>query len=189
MKIGVLALQGAFIEHIQALKKLGINATEIRVPKDLQGLQGIIIPGGESTTIRKLMNWTEVKEKILENVSNGMKVFGTCAGTILLAKEIVGEKKETLKLIEISVARNAYGRQVNSFEKEIKVKGIGTFNAVFIRAPIIEKIGKNVNILAECNGKPVLVENENCLAATFHPELTKDLRIHKYFLEKIGRKK
>lgn len=193
VKVGVLAVQGSFIEHMQMLKKCGANVIEVLKAEDLEGVQGLIIPGGESTTIRKLINWNNLREKILENVRNGMKVFGTCAGAVLLARKIIGEdlekekENETLNLIDISVKRNAYGRQLQSFEAELWVKRIGKFQGVFIRAPVFSTIGKGIDVLAEYKGMPVLLENENCLVASFHPELTNDTRIHKYFLEKVNK--
>ena len=185
MQVGVLAVQGAFIEHIQALHACGINAKEVRAVDDLEKLEGLIMPGGESTAIRKLINWNNLKKKILENAANGMKFFGTCAGAVLLAKEIVGENKKTFGLIDVSVDRNAYGRQLNSFEADLKIKGIGEFHGVFIRAPVFSKIGESVSVLAEYDEKIVMVENENCLITSFHPELTEDTRVHKYFLNKV----
>lgn len=189
MQIGVLALQGAFIEHIKMLEKLGVQAREVRNVGELQGLQGLIIPGGESSAIKKLIDWNKLKKGILENVSNGMKVFGTCAGAVLLAREIVGENRETLNLMDVTVKRNAYGRQLNSFVKDVKVKGIGEVSGVFIRAPVFTETGKEVKVLAREGKNIVMLENKKCLAASFHPELTDDLRIHKYFLKKIRKRK
>lgn len=185
MRVGVLALQGAFIEHIRMLESLGMDVVEVRQVEELEGLDGLVIPGGESTAIRKLMNWNNLKRKILKNSENGMKLFGTCAGAVLLTKEIIGEKRETLKLIDVVVERNAYGRQINSFVKDLKVRGIGKIEGVFIRAPVFTGIGKDVTVLAKEGKNIVMVENEKCIAASFHPELTEDTRVHEYFIEKI----
>jgi len=184
-KVGVLAMQGAFIEHIKMLKKCGVKAMEVRLPEELAKVQALILPGGESTSNRKLLKKSGLFKPLAERIEQGMPVFGTCAGAILLAKT-VDSKPGFFKAIDISVKRNAYGRQIDSFEAELKVKGfVKPFHGVFIRAPIIEHIGKNVEVLAEFGEKAVLAKQNNVLVATFHPELTNDTRIHRLFLKII----
>ena len=185
MKIGVLALQGNFKEHIEILKKCNVEAKEIRLPSDLDDCNGLIIPGGESTAIGKLMKKYKLDRKIKNKHNEGMPIFGTCAGTILLAKEITGNQQPKLELMDISVERNAYGRQIDSFEADIEINNLGTFKGIFIRAPVIKNIYNGAEVLSEFNGNAVLVKNGNLLAATFHPELTDDLRLHKYFIEMV----
>jgi 5'-phosphate synthase pdxT subunit len=186
MKIGVLASQGAFIEHIAALNKLGAGAVEVRLPGELKGIDGLIIPGGESTTISRLMAGYKLVTEITGLVENGMPVFGTCAGMIMMAKNIMGNTTHTLALMDITVKRNAFGRQVDSFETDLSIPALGkkSFPAVFIRAPLIEKCGKSVEVLATLkDGGIVAVKQEKMLATAFHPELTDDLRLHQYFLD------
>ena len=183
MKIGVLALQGNFREHIKILKKCNVEATEIRLPSDLDDCNGLIIPGGESTAIGKLMKKYRLDRKIKDKHNEGMPIFGTCAGTILLAKEITGNQQPKLELMDISVERNAYGRQIDSFEADIEINNLGRFKGIFIRAPVIKNIYNGAEVLSEFNGKAVLVKNGNLLAATFHPELTDDIRLHEYFID------
>ena len=185
MKIGVIALQGDFREHVGILKKLGVETVEVRMPSDLKDVKGLIIPGGESTTIGKLMVKYELDKAIKEMTKKGMAVYGTCAGAILLAKEIIGNRQFCLGLIDISVERNAYGRQIDSFEAELEIKGLGKFNAVFIRAPIIKEIRNGVEILAKHGNEPVLLRKGKILVSTFHPELTDDARVHNYFVGMI----
>ena len=182
--IGVLALQGDFAEHASVLRSIGEDVQEVRTVKELDGVDGLIIPGGESTTIRKLMRSTGIDQKLKEKIKKGFPVFGTCAGAIILANKIVGDSDDgKIGGMNITANRNAYGRQTESFETEIFVKGFSRpVHAVFIRAPIIEA---NDGVLAELDGAAVFVRQGNLLAATFHPELTKDTRIHKYFLEMI----
>ncbi len=183
MKIGVLALQGAVAEHLQMLLECGVEPVEVRLPKQLEGCSGLIIPGGESTTISKLMREYGLDKEILKKYRKGMAIFGTCAGAILLAKKIIGEKRvKSLGLIDISVQRNAYGRQVDSFEAELNIKKAGKYNGIFIRAPAIESVQNGVEVLAELNKKAVLVRKDNILVATFHPELTQDKRVHELFV-------
>lgn len=184
MKIGVLALQGAFAEHIAALRRLKVDALEVRLPHQLSGLDGLIIPGGESTTISRLMNEYHLTEEIRRLSRNGLAIFGTCAGMILLAKEVADSDAEPLGLMDIKVKRNAYGRQVDSFETELPIPALGEkpFPAVFIRAPIVEQVNGNVEILAELDGNCVTARQGKLLACTFHPELTSDLRLHEYFV-------
>jgi 5'-phosphate synthase pdxT subunit len=176
MRIGVLALQGAFREHIAVLERLGADAVEVRLPKQLDGLDGLIIPGGESTTMMRLMGLYGLDEAI--RVFPG-PIFGTCAGMIVLDRERLG-------LIDLSVERNAFGRQVASFEAPIEIEGEAEpFTAVFIRAPWITEAGPEVAILAEVDGHPVLAREGRILVASFHPELTDDARVHERFLQLV----
>ena len=185
MKIGVLSLQGGFKEHIEMLKKCNADAVPVRLPEDLKGVNGLIIPGGESTAIGNLMQRHGLDREIIEKHKLGMAIYGTCAGAILLAKDIVGSRQPRLNLLDISVKRNDYGRQADSFEAELGIEGIGKFNGIFIRAPVIEKVGTAVKILSDFHGKPVLVQKGNILAGTFHPELGEDKRMHEYFIGMI----
>jgi 5'-phosphate synthase pdxT subunit len=185
VRIGVLAAQGAFIEHIAMLRKVGVEARDVRLPQELAGLDGLIIPGGESTTISKLMFDYNLAGEIRNMVKNGLPVFGTCAGMIVLASKTSESKVEPLGLMRITVGRNAFGRQVNSFETELSIPVLGKkpFPGVFIRAPIIEKADGEVEILARlADGTGVAARQGNILACAFHPELTDDLRFHEYFL-------
>lgn len=186
MKIGVLAAQGAFAEHLTVLGRLDVDAIPVRLPEQLSGLGGLIIPGGESTTISKLMLAYGLLDRVKEMVDGGLPVFGTCAGMIMLAKNIVdGNGVQPLKLMDITVRRNAFGRQVDSFETELQVKGLGDnpFPAIFIRAPLIEKVGGSVDVLAKLeDGTIVAAQQGRILACSFHPELTGDVRFHQYFL-------
>ncbi|RKD24799.1 5'-phosphate synthase pdxT subunit [Caminicella sporogenes DSM 14501] len=187
MKIGVLAMQGAFIEHINSLKKLDIDAIPIRYKEELDKIDGIIIPGGESTAIGKLINIFDLKEKLKTKIQEGMPVWGTCAGMILLAKKISNSDVVHIGLMDIEVIRNAYGRQLGSFSVKQSIKGIDgkPFPMVFIRAPYIKEADKEVEILAKVDGKIVAAEQKNMLVTSFHPELTEDLRMHKYFIDKV----
>jgi len=199
LKLGVLALQGAVSEHIEvlekAMKKLKFNGEVIKVRKrdDLEGISGLVIPGGESTTINKLMLKTEIQAEMLKLAKKGLPILGTCAGAILLAKkgdeQVEKTKTILLGLMEMKVLRNAYGRQVNSFEVEVKIPDIGNkpFKTVFIRAPIIEKVWGKTLIWARYKNEIIAAKKGNILALTFHPELTNNLRIHEYFI-KIARK-
>ncbi len=182
MIIGVLALQGDFVDHIKALNKCKVEAKEVRLPEDIEDISGLIIPGGESTTIGKLMVEYKLDKAIKERYNKGMAIFGTCAGTIVMAKDIIGSNQARLGLLDISIARNDYGRQIDSFEAEIRVKDIGKINGVFIRAPVIKKIEKQVEILARYSHNPVLVRQDKILAATFHPEMTESNKVHEYFV-------
>jgi 5'-phosphate synthase pdxT subunit len=188
MKIGVLALQGAFAEHIKVLTDLNIEAVPIRLPSDLVGLKALIVPGGESTSISKLLADYSLKEPVKNLIQQGLPVLGTCAGMVLLAKKIVGSEVETLGVMDIEIKRNAFGRQVDSFEVDLPVPALGdkTFRGVFIRAPIIQRTEAGVEILCEINNKAVAVKQGKMLACAFHPELTDDLRFHRYFLNLIG---
>lgn len=188
MKIGVLALQGAFIEHIQILKEIKIDAVEIRKKSDLSDdIMGIIIPGGESTVIAKLLNNLDMLELLREKIQKGLPVFGTCAGLILLAKEIYNpiEGQITLGTMDITVKRNAYGRQLGSFYTEGEFVDIPEFPMVFIRAPYITKIGETVEVISTVDGKIVAAKQDNQLVTAFHPELTKNNSIHRYFVNEM----
>ena len=184
MKIGVLALQGAVREHCNSLKGCGVDPVEVKYKEQLSGIEGLIIPGGESTTVGKLLVRHGMLSLLAEMGRKGFPIFGTCTGLILLAKEIIGSAQPRLGLMDITVERNAFGRQIASFEAELEIADIGKplYRAFFIRAPYITKVGKNVKILAQIEGKNILVQQGSLLAAAFHPELTPDLRIHQYFL-------
>lgn len=187
MKIGVLAIQGDFAAHKRALAKIGVDAIEVRRAGELQQVDGLIMPGGESTTMLKFIEEENLADPIKRFACEGKPVFGTCAGTILLAREVHNPGQPSLGLIDISVERNAYGRQVDSFITNVdpSFEG-GLLEAVFIRAPKILKIGARVEILAKLDGEPVFVKEGNVLAATFHPELTRDERAHRFFAEMIS---
>lgn len=187
MKIGVLALQGSFKEHIEMLKKCDVETKEIRLPSDLDDCDGLIIPGGESTAISNLMQNYKLDKKIKKKYNEGMPIFGTCAGAILLAKEIINSKQSSLGLMNMAVKRNDYGRQVDSFEADIEINNLGKFRGIFIRAPVIENIYNGIEVLSEFKGKAVLVKGNGLLAATFHPELTDSINLHKYFLDMVKR--
>lgn len=186
MKIGVLALQGAFLEHEKALRALGAEACEVRLPQDLEGLDGLIIPGGESTTIGKLATSYGLIEP-LRDFARQHPTWGTCAGLIFLAKDIGVERQPILGLMDIKVNRNAFGRQVDSFEIDLPITGLAgeaPFHAVFIRAPLVEQVGPEVDVLATLpEGGIVAVRQEHLLGTAFHPELTDDLRLHRYFCD------
>lgn len=190
MKIGVLALQGAFREHIRILRALGAEAVEIRLPAELDEADGLVIPGGESTTMRKLMADFGLVGPLREFAASGKPLFGTCAGLIVMADRVGGRRQELLNLIDIDVERNAYGRQIDSREADIFGEALGPepFHAVFIRAPQILGIGPGVEPLAHYRGQVVLARQKNILVATFHPELTDDSRIHELFLRMLGRR-
>ncbi len=188
MKIGVLALQGAFREHISALQRLKAEAPPIRLPQDLEGLDGLIIPGGESTSIGQLMESYKVMEPIRGLASGGFPVMGTCAGLILLGKKARGLSFDPLGVMDIEVRRNAFGRQVDSFESSLPIPVLGEtpFPGVFIRAPMIEEVGEGVQILARLPEGPVVAARQGrLLVSAFHPELTRDLRFHAYFLNSM----
>lgn len=185
MNVGVLALQGAFREHKQALERLGATVKEIRLPQDLSGLQGVIIPGGESTTMAKLMKAYNLDTGLTTYFEEGGALWGTCAGAIVIAKELLKHPEQPhLGLMDIDVERNAYGRQVDSFEVDVPVKGLKTpFRTIFIRAPRIARVGEGLETLAEFKGDPIMVKGERLLATVFHPELSGDDRVHQLFLE------
>ncbi|MBP2645834.1 MAG: Glutamine amidotransferase subunit pdxT [Firmicutes bacterium] len=184
VKIGVLALQGAFREHKKMLESCGAEAIEVRTTDDVNSVDGLIIPGGESTTIGKMMVDWGLLDTIKDRASHGMPIYGTCAGMILLAKDIVGSEQPRLGLMDICVRRNAFGRQVESFEADLHVAEFGTepVRAVFIRAPYIESAGREVKVLAVVDEHIVIARQGNYLATAFHPELTQDDRIHKFFI-------
>jgi len=190
MRVGVLASQGAFVEHITVLRQLGVDAMPVRLPRELEGVDGLIIPGGESTSISKLMLDYNLTNEIRNLAQNGLPVFGTCAGMILLASEISDQNDvEPLGVMKIRVRRNAFGRQRESFETELSIPVLGekSFPGVFIRAPIIEQANSEVEILAKLeDGSSVAARQGKLLASAFHPELTDDLRFHQYFLDIIG---
>jgi 5'-phosphate synthase pdxT subunit len=188
MKIGVLALQGAFIEHVHTLRKLGVETVEVRKTTELQGLDGIIIPGGESTTMLKLAHHYHMIKPLQIMAQEGTPVMGTCAGMILLANRISDSDMQTLGIMDIEVRRNAFGRQVDSFETDLSIPAVGArpFHAVFIRAPYIQQVGEGVEILAKLDdGTVVAVRQKNLLALAFHPELSHDSRFHEYFLNMV----
>lgn len=188
MKIGVLALQGAFREHIYALEALDVGALAVRMPEQLDDVAGLVIPGGESTAIAKLMNAYGFYDRIASRHAEGMAVWGTCAGAILIAKSVVDgiPDQRSLDLMDVEVRRNAYGRQVDSFEADIDVAGLDEpFRGVFIRAPWIERVGSGVDVLAEHDGHIVAASSGRLLSTTFHPELTGDPRVHRLFVERI----
>jgi 5'-phosphate synthase pdxT subunit len=185
MKIGILALQGAVREHANSLRGCGAEPVEIRYPEQLSEVKGLIIPGGESTTVGKLLIKYQMLEPIAKLGREGFPIFGTCTGLILLAKDIIGSDQPRLGLMDIAVERNAFGRQIASFEQDIPVADLGVtpFHAIFIRAPYITKAGPEAKVMARLDQKILLVREQNFLAAAFHPELTSDLRIHQYFLK------
>lgn len=178
-------MQGAFREHCRVLREAGAEPVEVRKPEHLEGLSGLIVPGGESTAIGKLLGDFGLMDPIRELGRQGMPIFGTCAGMILLAKDIVDSEQPRLGLMDISAKRNAYGRQVDSFEIDLDVPEIGPdpIRAVFIRAPYVERAGEAVQVLAKYQDKIILARQGNLLAAAFHPELTDDIRLHRYFLQ------
>ena len=189
MRIGVLALQGAFAEHIAVLHSLKVDTTPVRLPHQLEGLDGLVIPGGESTSITRLMTSYELMGKIGNLAENGLSIFGTCAGMIVLAKQIADTAEQFLGLMDIRVRRNAFGRQRESFETELSVPVLGEepFPGVFIRAPSIEQANSNVEITARLtDGTIVAARQGKLLVCAFHPELTDDLRFHRYFLNIVS---
>ena len=182
--IGVLALQGDFKEHMEALQRTGVEAKEVRLPQELDQVDGLIIPGGESTTISTLMRAFHFNDRVKELASQGFPIWGTCAGMIVIAKHIVELSQESLDLIDIDVRRNAFGRQIDSFETELSIAALGQdpFRAVFIRAPWIERTGEGVQVLATLSdGTPVAARQGNIIVTSFHPELTEDKRFHQHF--------
>ena len=185
MEVGVLAIQGDFAEHISVLGKLGVQAREIRLPAHLDSLDGLIIPGGESTTLSRLMSNYDLREPITKMAMQGVAIWGTCAGMIMLSQEITEQDPVPLGIMDIGVQRNAFGRQVDSFEQtlEISVLGADPYHAIFIRAPVIIRVGQGVEVLSSLEDqRPVAVQQGNLLATSFHPELTTDYRFHEYFL-------
>jgi 5'-phosphate synthase pdxT subunit len=186
--IGVLALQGAFREHVYALEALDARATAVRLPGQLDALDGLIIPGGESTAISKLMTTYGFYEPIVARHAQGMAVWGTCAGAILVAKSVVDgiPDQQGLELMDVEVRRNAYGRQIDSFEVDLDFAHIGEmYRGIFIRAPWLESVGEDVEVLAEHEGHICAAREGRLMATTFHPELTGDPRVHRYFVEEV----
>ncbi|MSQ32802.1 MAG: pyridoxal 5'-phosphate synthase glutaminase subunit PdxT [Dehalococcoidia bacterium] len=185
-RIAVLAMQGDFAEHIRALKKIGADAIEARTPADIESADGVIIPGGESTTITKLMKEYGLWDSVKLAHSKGKAIWGTCAGMIIISRNIVGQEKaqETLGILDVDTQRNGYGRQMDSFEENILSSAVnGWFHAVFIRAPILKRIGVKVEVVAKgADGSPIAVCDGNVFATSFHPELTDDTRFHSYFV-------
>ena len=183
-KVGILALQGDVREHSAALGELGAHVVEVRTPDDLSGVDALVLPGGESTTISLLLQSSGLFDPVAERLADGMPAFGTCAGMILLASEVVDGRPDqrTFGAVDISVRRNAFGRQVDSFEAELDVAGVGSMPAVFIRAPFVERVAEGVEVLASVDGHPVVCRSGPVLVASFHPELSGDLRMHELFL-------
>jgi pyridoxal 5'-phosphate synthase pdxT subunit len=182
MKIGVLALQGDFIEHVRTYRSIGVEAVEVRLPADLEGVGGLTLPGGESTTMRRLIDRWGLRQPILDLAESGAPIFGTCAGLILLAREIVGGEEPVLGLIDVAVERNAFGRQLDSFEADLQVPMLGDepVHGVFIRAPVIERVGPGVEVMARLDdGRIVAVRERNIIATAFHPELAGETRFHR----------
>ena len=189
MKLGVLSLQGAWRRHAEALEALGAYAVPLRVASDLAGVDAVVLPGGESTTMSRLLETSGLFEPLAERLADGMPAFGTCAGMILLASDVLDGRSDqrSFGTIDIAVRRNAFGRQVDSFEADLAVDGLagGSFPAVFIRAPAVERVGDGVDVLAEVAGRPVLCRQGPILVAAFHPELSGDLRLHSLFLAQV----
>jgi len=188
VKVGVLALQGDVREHSRALDGAGATAVPIKTRVDLSSVDALVLPGGESTTIGKLLERFGLLQPVVERARSGMPLFGTCAGMILMAKEITGPELAPLrlKLMDISVKRNAYGRQVDSFEADLDVESLDApLTAAFIRAPVVERVGACVEVLARWEDRPVLVSQGNLLAASFHPEITGDHRLHELFVSSV----
>jgi 5'-phosphate synthase pdxT subunit len=182
LRVGILAVQGAVSEHEAMLARLGVEVRQVRRPEHLEGLEGLVIPGGESTTIGMLMQ----EYGLIDALADGhLPIFGTCAGAIVLAKEIAGSAQPRLGLVDVRIVRNAFGRQRESFETDLEVAGVGRVHAVFIRAPYVDRVGEGVDVLAWLDGKAVLWRQGPFLASSFHPELTDDTRIHRYFVEEV----
>lgn len=186
MKVGVLALQGAFKLHAEALDRLGVEALEVRSVEDFNSSEALIIPGGESTTMSFLLESSGIFESLQERSIAGMPILGTCAGMILLSSKIADGRSDQkpLNLIDIEVRRNGYGRQINSFESDLFIEGFeSSFRGVFIRAPLVENVSEKVEVIAELNGRPVMCRQDSTIVTSFHPELADDDRIHAEFLE------
>lgn len=187
MRVGVLALQGDFREHIAALTSIGVDAIPVKTEAEINSVDALVLPGGESTTIAKLARIFGVFDLLKAKIDFGLPVYGSCAGLILLADRILDgvEGQETFGGLDITARRNAFGRQVDSFEGEIEFAGLGKLNGVFIRAPWVEEVGVGVEILATSHGHPVAVRQGRILATSFHPELTNDYAVHRYFIEEL----
>jgi 5'-phosphate synthase pdxT subunit len=185
--IGVLALQGDVVEHVAALQRAGADTIAVKTLADLDRVDGLVIPGGESTTVMKLLDRFQLDGPIVDRVRDGMPLWGTCMGMIVVARDVAGLNQPTLSLIDISVRRNAFGRQNDSAEVELEIPALGekAFPAIFIRAPWIERAGPNVELLAQRDGHGVMVREGNVLGTSFHPELGSDPRVHAYFLEMV----
>jgi 5'-phosphate synthase pdxT subunit len=182
MKIGILAVQGAFVEHVRTFSSIGVETVEVRQPEDLDGVAGLVLPGGESTAQRRLIERWGLREPIARLAESGAPLFGTCAGMILLSREIGGGEKPVFPLLDVTVERNAFGRQLDSFETEIDVPMLGSqpVHGVFIRAPVIERAGPGVDVLARLeDGRIVAVRERNVIATAFHPELAGETRFHR----------
>jgi 5'-phosphate synthase pdxT subunit len=185
-RVGVLALQGAFAEHVSLLGTLDVDATEVRTVGQLDNIDALIVPGGESTSMAKLMDIYALREPLRDFARSGKPVWGTCAGLILLAGRLIEDRPEPLALMDMTVQRNGFGRQIESFEIDLVLEGLfdGPFHAVFIRAPVITDVGQGVQVLARLDGGTIVAARErNLLVTAFHPELTNDPRLHRYFLE------
>ncbi|MEM8618337.1 MAG: pyridoxal 5'-phosphate synthase glutaminase subunit PdxT [Actinomycetota bacterium] len=188
MKVGVLALQGAFAAHQSRLASLDVAAPAVRVPADLDGLDGVVLPGGESTTMSRLLITSGLHEPLRAAIGAGLATFGTCAGMILCATDVHGGRADQVGFdqIDLTVRRNGYGRQLDSFEADLDVAGLDApFHAMFIRAPLVERAGDDVEVLARHEGRPVLLRDRRCTVAAFHPELTDDARLHEQFVASI----
>lgn len=186
LRIGVLALQGAVREHVLSIEATGATAVQVKRLEDLEGLDALVLPGGESTTMRKLLDRYELLEPIRKLAEEGIPMFGTCAGLILLARNVVGQESH-LGVMDVTVERNSFGRQVDSFEVDLDIIGFGEpFPAVFIRAPHIVKVGKSVEVLAKHDNRIVLARDGNFLGCSFHPELTEDHRLMRYFVKLVS---
>jgi len=192
-QLGILALQGAFVEHEKMLSRLGVSACQVRLPEELRGLDGLIIPGGESTTIGKLARHCQLVQPLKDFAASGRPMWGICAGLIFMAYDVGGLEQPLLGLMDITIRRNAFGRQVDSFETDIEVPALRSMDgtgsdrppvhAIFIRGPVIESVGEKVTVLARLNdGRIVAARQDNLLVTAFHPELTHDVRFHRYFL-------
>jgi len=190
MQVGVLALQGAFAAHSDCLSSIGVHSVEVRTPEQLSSVEALLMPGGESSTMSQLLESSGLFDSIATRIADGMPVFGTCAGMILLASQILDGRSDqrSFSAIDISVRRNAFGRQVDSFEETISTD-VGDFQGVFIRAPRIERVGADVQVLGSIGDEPVLVRQGNVLAASFHPELSSDARLHEYFVSITAKRK
>jgi len=189
LTVGVLALQGAFDVHRQRLEQLGATAPLVRTPADLVGLDAIVLPGGESTTMSHLLTTSGLFDDLKGRLLDGLAVFGTCAGMILCATDVLDARPDQrgFDLIDVTVRRNGYGRQLDSFEADLSVVGLADdFHAVFIRAPLVERVGPDVEVLARHDGVPVLVRSRRCTVSAFHPELTDDTRLHQLFIDSLS---
>lgn len=190
--VGVVAVQGDFEEHITVLKKLGVGTREVRLPKDLQGIDALIIPGGESTTLRHLFDLYGLSDTIAAVAASGIPTWGTCAGMIMMADKLTDQRPEPLGIMDITVSRNAYGRQIDSFRADLEFPKLGEepFHAIFIRAPAVAHLGPGIEVLGTLDdGSPVALRQRNLLVTAFHPELTDDTRFHQYFLSLVNSSK